>query len=177
MVRKKRARRENSGKHESLTKLLLVVIIAAVVLVLLWSLGMPTLKGSATLKPLCSDGKDNDLDGETDLKDSGCLNKYDNDESSCGDGVCSTTEIAESCVQDCWPLDSCSDSDGGYNTNAKGVVRGYENREYYLKTDYCLDSRALVEHNCARDKVRNVAVVVNCVSASSNFCEDGACVK
>jgi len=49
----------------------------------------------------CSDGSDNDGDGDTDLADGGCSSGTDNDESNCGDGACEGSETQSSCSQDC----------------------------------------------------------------------------
>jgi len=51
--------------------------------------------------PQCSDGFDNDGDGNIDLTDSGCSSGSDNDESDCGDGTCEGNETCSDCEEDC----------------------------------------------------------------------------
>ena len=55
----------------------------------------------------CSDGADNDEDGQTDYpNDSGCTDANDNDETNCGDSVCEGGETCSTCA-DC----ACAGSD------------------------------------------------------------------
>jgi len=49
----------------------------------------------------CSDGNDNDGDGATDQDDGGCIDRNDNDETNCGDGICEGGENDVSCIIDC----------------------------------------------------------------------------
>ena len=50
----------------------------------------------------CSNGVDDDDDGDIDLDDAGCTSSTDNDETDCGDGVCETgIEICDVCALDC----------------------------------------------------------------------------
>lgn len=52
-------------------------------------------------KAECNDKKDNDGDGFIDLKDAGCSDRKDIDESNCGDSTCEGDETCSSCAQDC----------------------------------------------------------------------------
>ena len=52
--------------------------------------------------PECSDGIDNDGDGQTDYpNDAGCSSNEDNDETNCGDTICEGGETCSSCPADC----------------------------------------------------------------------------
>ncbi|MCK5641356.1 MAG: hypothetical protein KAJ19_11180, partial [Gammaproteobacteria bacterium] len=67
--------------------------------------------------PECSDGDDNDGDGQIDYPtDAGCINANDDDESNCGDTACEGGETCLTCSQDC---DSDSDGDS-YNSELCG---------------------------------------------------------
>ncbi len=50
----------------------------------------------------CDDGLDNDADGKIDYpNDLGCTSPSDNDETNCGDGICSINEAYATCPADC----------------------------------------------------------------------------
>ena len=49
----------------------------------------------------CNDHTDNDGDGLIDMLDPGCSDPLDNDESNCGDNVCTGSENCASCTFDC----------------------------------------------------------------------------
>ena len=49
----------------------------------------------------CNDNIDNDGDGAIDLSDAGCIDKYDDDETNCGDTKCEGGESCLSCSFDC----------------------------------------------------------------------------
>jgi len=101
-------------------------------------------------EPECNDNLDNDGDGDVDLADTGCVDANDDDETDCGDGVISGSEICDgtnlgiedcmiqgftggnlTCNSDCLNFDisscmgaspgNCTDIDGdGYNQSASG---------------------------------------------------------
>lgn len=68
---------------------------------------------STTIKPACSDGKDNDADGSTDYPaDTGCSSSTDTTETpdtsgTCGDKTCGSGETATSCPGDCGSTAAC----------------------------------------------------------------------
>jgi hypothetical protein len=64
-----------------------------------WDMGAYEYVSGASYE--CSDGLDNDGDGQTDLSDAGCSSPSDNDETNCGDGECEGGETCSSCSQDC----------------------------------------------------------------------------
>ncbi|MBR9678646.1 MAG: hypothetical protein GON13_00065 [Nanoarchaeota archaeon] len=124
-------------------------------------------------KEECRDKLDNDGDGYIDLLDGGCDNKFDNDETDCGDGVCEGGETSISCSQDCGQPDSCTDTDGGFNILLRGTAYGVENGIDYYYTDSCLSDTTLLEYYCnGVDCVNNV---VNCYDYNLTLCFNGTC--
>ncbi len=72
--------------------------------------------------PECSDGVDNDGDGDIDYpNDGGCMSSDDSDETNCGDGVCEGIENGVICPTDC----GCTLT-GAYWADSNGVR--YSNR-------------------------------------------------
>jgi len=170
---KKRVNKKNSIKDSMTTNVLLTVAIVIVLFLILALIGPPTLKGKATYTRECADKVDNDGDGYIDLKDKGCKDKNDDLEANCGDNVCSGNEGIISCPKDC-ELDSCSDSDKGYQTGIKGTVTGTNNRKNFAFVDYCKNDKTLVEYNCKNNLYQSV--FINCISSSSTRCQSGICV-
>ena len=127
------------------------------------------------VKPQCNDGVDNDGDGKIDMQDAGCSSRTDNDESNCGDGVCTGAETYSSCPADCKRPDSCSDTDGGYVLNIQGTVNGYQNGNSFSYTDVCVDNAKLVEYTCFGGGTAPYAYNVSCVGANYTSCSSGAC--
>ncbi|MBN2101975.1 MAG: hypothetical protein JW716_03840 [Candidatus Aenigmarchaeota archaeon] len=125
--------------------------IIAVVLIL--AVGLFALAPATNAaKPECSDKIDNDGDGNVDYPaDAGCTSKQDNDESNCGDGVCEGGETCATCVADCGPCDSCSDTDGGITITTFGTTSGYYGGSSYSNDDYCVDSGNVMEYYCSGD--------------------------
>jgi len=101
--------------------------------------------GGGTPTYECTDGSDNDGDGDTDLADSGCDSGTDNDESNCGDGECEGGETETSCSADCSSgggsttnPDIFFDEDfesgyGSFESNAHGGLEG--NQRFSIITD------------------------------------------
>ena len=58
----------------------------------------------------CDDGIDNDGDGAFDVNDVGCIGSTDNDETNCGDHVCTGGETYATCPVDCPAPVACSDN-------------------------------------------------------------------
>lgn len=78
----------------------------------------------APVTPQCSDGVDNDGDGNIDFGDDpGCESAEDNDESNCPDGVCEGSETCATCADDCGACPACTDGDGdGYGNPSTGCA-------------------------------------------------------
>jgi len=111
----------------------------------------------------CSDGIDNDGDGNIDMVDDGCTSTGDDDETNCGDGVCEGGEVCDVCVADCgtcqedlvghWTMDSddivsgkvLDKSGNGNDATIHGAVQSkghlgeglyFDGTDDYLETDY-----------------------------------------
>ncbi len=123
----------------------------------------------------CDDKTDNDGDGQIDYSaDAGCSSYQDNDETNCGDGAVSGSEVCDgtnlngqTCVTQgfgggtlscgatcssfvttsCW-TNTCSDTDGGTVQGTQGTVSGSYQGTPYSNTDSCIDSIALTEWRC-----------------------------
>lgn len=67
--------------------------------------------------------------------------------------------------------DECFDSDGGKNTNARGVVQGKFQDEAYINRDICLDTTTVIEQYCVG--TRSVTVNIKC--ADNKKCVNGLC--
>ncbi|HLD02665.1 MAG TPA: hypothetical protein VJC07_03135 [Candidatus Nanoarchaeia archaeon] len=146
-----------------------LTIVALLILVI----GVPLLVRGA--RSACNDNVDNDGDGATDYPaDAGCANNQDNDETNCGDGAVSGSEVCDgtnlngqTCVTQgfgggalscgatcssfvttsCW-TNTCSDTDGGTVQGTQGTVSGNYQGAPYSDTDSCLDSITLKEWRC-----------------------------
>jgi len=171
----KTGKKQNAKKTKNIRKALSILGILLIISLLLILLGNPTLRGNVISKPQCNDGKDNDLDGKVDMKDFGCANRKDNDESNCGDNICTpSVESSANCVQDCGPTNSCSDNDNGINVFNVGIVSGYYNKLYYSKQDFCLDNINLNEYFCNIDL--STSITASCQTNSTNTCSNGKCI-
>jgi C1A family cysteine protease len=77
----------------------------------------PSIRGCLWIE--CSDGVDNDGDGEIDAEDGGCDGTAtDNDETDCGDGACEGGETPADCAADCGQPE-CND---GIDNDGDGAV-------------------------------------------------------
>lgn len=126
---------------------------------------LPTYGASAQ----CSDGFDNDGDGEVDMSDSGCSFSGDNDESDCGDGSCEGGERCFSCSVDCGSCPAaCGDGnlDSGEECDDGDTVQA--NCEYGV-------SSCVV---CSSDCLNVAGEVSYCGDLVCDFEEDcGSCVE
>lgn len=152
-------------------------------------------------KEECRDRIDNDGDGFKDLADSGCDNKWDNDESNCGDGVCEGGEVCDVCVADCGTChycgdgncdadedcnncetdcgvcDSCSDTDG-WDHYTKGTVSGYNSGSPYSYDDFCVDNLVVKEQYCSGTQPSNYDFYCPSLGNTTTYeCVSGACVE
>ena len=79
----------------------------------------------------CSDGVDNDGDGQIDSDDGGCSSGTDDDESNCEDAVCEGEEDCFICPADCYCEPSSEiiidNSDPGFTTTGTWTASGYPN--------------------------------------------------
>ena len=121
----------------------------------------------------CDDGVDNDGDDDIDYNDGGCSGPTDDDETNCGDGVCEGGETVGNCPQDCTPLDSCNDTDGGFNVVVQGTASGYNGGLPYSFTDECNTTALLLEFYCIGDTL--YGNMFDCANMSKS-CSSGACV-
>ena len=135
----------------------------------------------------CDDAKDNDNDTKIDLSDTGCSSLIDNDETNCGDGICEGGETQFTCSADCGLpptnntnstnstiMNTCFDTDGGFNKNLKGTVSGSFNNANYTHTDFCITSTDLAEYYCSVNKAYSINIT--CAANSTTMCSDGACI-
>jgi hypothetical protein len=95
---------------------------------------------------------------------SGDVSCITNSTSSCSNGAC----VDE-------PIDSCSDSDGGFVIDTLGTVSGYYLGEPYNYTDYCNVNSTLSEYYCGFNN-RPYTVSVSCATNSTTVCSAGVCV-
>ena len=136
---------------------------------------MQCINGACRGDTECSDGVDNDGDGDIDYPlDSGCDNYDDTDETDCGDGVCEGGETNETCWDDCgWPPNSCTDTDGGFVLDVQGTVFGMSFGVPYNYTDFCTGNNSVNEYYCSgRLPAEGIG---DCFS--NQTCIDGACVQ
>ncbi|MBU2559946.1 hypothetical protein KKA03_03535 [archaeon] len=100
----------------------------------------------------------------------------------CASGACSNTTtpaLIETCefgcsAGACLPQpDSCSDTDGGWNTELFGTISGYQNGTQYGFDEVCLDSTMLLEYYCNGGSAESY--VWDCVNMTTS-CVNGACV-
>ncbi|MBW2990505.1 hypothetical protein KY348_02250 [Candidatus Woesearchaeota archaeon] len=102
----------------------------------------------------------------------------------CSSGVCDssvTPELVEDCTGaevcldgECVIPDSCSDTDGGWDTLTQGTASGYLSETYYEDTDYCIDSTNLREYYCIGDY--EYYSDWDCSMNITTSCNNGACV-
>ncbi|MBW2975214.1 hypothetical protein KY366_05845 [Candidatus Woesearchaeota archaeon] len=102
----------------------------------------------------------------------------------CSDGLCDytiTPELVETCLSPeecvsgaCVIPDSCSDTDGGWIFDVKGVASGYLSEVSYNSTDFCLDSATIVEYSCFGDYAYNTTI--SCLDLNATSCSDGECI-
>lgn len=108
----------------------------------------------------CDDMADNDGDGKVDFgtagTDSKCTSFSDSDES---------------------PRDFCTDSDGN-NRFVQGTASGEDSSIPFSLTDFCLDAVTVREHLCTglSGDYDPATTDLNCVTANSTTCVNGACV-
>ena len=121
----------------------------------------------------CDDGTDNDGDSAIDYNDAGCSSPTDTDETNCGDSVCEGGEVCDVCIADCGYCNSCTDTDGGFNTLVKGSVFGYLGGDFYNYTDYCTDNLTVKEYYCWNDQPYNANMP--CLNMTT-CCSDGKCI-
>ena len=98
----------------------------------------------------------------------------------CGDGTCSKTEDIDNCPEDCTPIATCTDSDGGLNYYVNGSLILYNNPSQGYNAysqDYCNGDNlreVYCDTNGVVDGVYGYSeIFYNC----SNGCSDGACVS
>jgi len=101
--------------------------------------GTPGGTGGTGGTPECSDGSDNDGDGNVDLVDSGCVDSSDTDETNCGDNICEGGENSETCSADC-PVSGNPECSDGSDNDGDGNVD--------LVDSGCVDSSDTDETNC-----------------------------
>jgi hypothetical protein len=107
---------------------------------------------------------------------------------SCSSSCSSQTEdyIFEYCSNGCsngaclpnatTPVNTCTDSDGGYNPNVYGVASGEFEGNPYNAADYCSTSTNLVENYCSNGVKYTSNVYCAYNPANSTFgCVSGAC--
>lgn len=82
-----------------------------------------------------------------------------------------TTCISGACVST--QTNSCTDSDGGFNTIVKGTVSGQQNGAPYSFTDYCVGSTSIHEYYCVGGAPNGFDQV--CQGNTTNICSNGAC--
>ena len=161
-------------------------MLAAIIIVGLITINLVV--SAAKTKPQCSDGLDNDGDTKIDMKDLGCSNPQDNDESNCGDAVCTGAETYLTCPADCKRPNSCSDSDSGNVPTVFGTTSGYLSGSAYSHSDTCIDASNIIEFYCSG--TQSVSQQQSCGADSSvdiclngsvytqsvdNFCGTGRC--
>ena len=160
----------SSGKsNKSYNSVHVALLLAAIIIVGLITINLVV--SAAKTKPQCSDGLDNDGDGKIDMKDLGCKNLQDNDESNCGDAVCTGAETYLTCPADCKRPDSCSDTDGGNAPAVYGTASGFLGGNAYNNSDTCVDSGNLLEYFCTGNY--RTSQQQTCTSGCSN----GACTS
>jgi hypothetical protein len=159
----------NNGKYT----LIFAIFIACI---LLTGIAVAEKKGGGGggSKPECNDKIDNDGDGYADMKDDGCSNRKDKDETNCGDGECEGGETCSSCSTDCGSCyqNNCTETDGGYVPAVKGYTYGMYNGETYDYADYCQSSANLIEYYCSGNLASNYAHDCN----GTTSCINGACI-
>lgn len=108
-----------------------------------------------------------------------CTNKIDDNCNGLvdnADPACPVIPIGENCTgTNCTggengtiPQTNCSDTDGGYNINVKGVVT-FKNQNF---EDYCIETGQLIEYSCLTNSMFKIAI--NC--SSNRICSNGSCV-
>lgn len=106
----------------------------------------------------CDNGKDDDNDGKIDYpNDPGCTNPSDSSED---DPV----------------LNSCFDSDFGFNIYVQGTVNGTQNGQSFSNTDYCFDENVLVEYQCYNNGPYSYTYTCQANQTTGSVCVQGACV-
>jgi len=71
---------------------------------------------------------------------------------------------------------SCSDTDGGINTEVKGTISWYENGYFANITDYCIDTTYLKEYYCSGTS--NSSLIYNCKNIGPDYtCSNGRCYQ
>lgn len=78
----------------------------------------------------CNDKIDNDGDGLIDMLDPGCSDPADNDESNCGDSVCTGNENCARCIIDCG---QCPVTEFEVKNSLSTVIRFYGDGNVILK--------------------------------------------
>lgn len=180
-----------------------LMIVALIILVI----GVPLLvegARSARSRAVCNDNLDNDGDGATDYPaDAGCVNNQDNDETNCGDGAISGSEVcdgtnlnSQTCVTKgfdggtlscastcqsfvttgCW-TNSCTDTDGGVVQGTQGTVSGSYQGTPYSNTDSCTGIGVnLKEWSCfGKYAADSLYDCANINNTNYTTCVSGAC--
>ncbi|HLD18956.1 MAG TPA: hypothetical protein VJB90_03020 [Candidatus Nanoarchaeia archaeon] len=105
----------------------------------------------------------------------------------CSSGQCtnSTSDVLlQECLNGCSngacnpepALDSCGDSDGGFNTYQQGTVSGNSNGQAYSLTDTCFNGTAsLTEYYCVGDQATSITNNCYNVNGSLSYCYNGRC--
>src|SRR3989344_2816667 len=148
-----------------------IALMGAVLLVSILLVGFVL---AARVPKECNDKIDNDGDGMIDLADAGCVDRGDNDETNCGDGVCEGGETVSSCQTDCGVADSCSDTDGGNVTTLLGTTSGYYNNNPYSNSDYCADAGNIMEYYCSGAYEQSQQQSCGTDYYSANYCSNSS---
>jgi hypothetical protein len=150
----------------------------------------------------CDDGSDNDGDSYVNTNDAGCLSASDDDETNCGDNVAEGGEtcdgadlVNQTCVtrgfdggllgcnsgcdgfdtSTCW-INTCSDTDSGFNVNVFGTVSGEFEGSPYATGDSCVgNATTLTENYCSSGLAFDAFFECN-TGNSTTTCLNGACV-
>lgn len=117
----------------------------------------------------CSDGIDNDGDGKVDLKDGGCIDEADTDETNCGDGVCEGPERCSTCTSDCGVCPECNDGidndgDGDTDTSDGGCTDAADTDETNCGDGICETGESCLGYNDYESCTDNVCYEPTCTN-------------